>query len=184
MRNFMIIAASCCVLSSCTNEQIEAFTDAIQGCQDDLNIHFETDSSDIPEEDAQKIAECIADRFGHDDRINIEGHADERGSREYNLALADRRAMATKKLLEEKGYTNVTTISFGKEKPTCTQSHVDCWKLNRRVVISPPEKQIRSLNYECSSLGNWFTWHSHYCNGINRHQSRCKKMEVVTVKTT
>ena len=67
-------------------------------------------------------------------RVTIEGHCDERGSTEYNLALGDRRAGAVKQYLVSLGISadRMTTVSFGKEKPFCTQSNETCWQQNRR----------------------------------------------------
>ena len=67
-------------------------------------------------------------------RVTIEGHCDERGSTEYNLALGDRRAGAVKQYLVSLGISadRLTTVSFGKEKPFCTQSNESCWQQNRR----------------------------------------------------
>lgn len=67
-------------------------------------------------------------------RVTIEGHCDERGSTEYNLALGDRRAGAVKQYLVSLGISadRLTTVSFGKEKPFCTQANESCWQQNRR----------------------------------------------------
>jgi peptidoglycan-associated lipoprotein len=66
--------------------------------------------------------------------VTIEGHCDERGSTEYNLALGDRRAGAVKQYLVSLGISadRISTVSFGKEKPFCTQSNESCWQQNRR----------------------------------------------------
>ena len=67
-------------------------------------------------------------------KVTIEGHCDERGSTEYNLALGDRRASATKQYLISLGISadRVNTVSFGKEKPFCMQTTEDCYQQNRR----------------------------------------------------
>ena len=69
-------------------------------------------------------------------QISIEGHADERGTREYNLALGARRANAVKEYLVSLGVNNsrLQTVSYGKERPICTASNEDCWAQNRRGV--------------------------------------------------
>jgi peptidoglycan-associated lipoprotein len=69
-------------------------------------------------------------------RITIEGHADERGTREYNLALGDRRANAAKNYLAAKGVdaSRMTTISYGKERPAALGSDEESWAQNRRAV--------------------------------------------------
>jgi peptidoglycan-associated lipoprotein len=67
-------------------------------------------------------------------RVTIEGHCDERGSTEYNLALGDRRAGAVKQYLVSLGLSadRISTVSFGKEKPFCNQGNEACWQQNRR----------------------------------------------------
>ena len=68
-------------------------------------------------------------------KFTIEGHCDERGSTEYNLALGDNRANAAKQALAQLGISSdrVRTISYGKEKPFCTESNESCWQQNRRA---------------------------------------------------
>jgi len=67
-------------------------------------------------------------------RLSIEGHCDERGTREYNLALGDRRAYAVKEFLVSLGVdaNRLTTKSYGKERPICSESDEACWAQNRR----------------------------------------------------
>jgi peptidoglycan-associated lipoprotein len=67
--------------------------------------------------------------------IVVEGHCDERGSAEYNLGLGDRRSTSAKEFLEQLGVPGdrLRTVSFGKERPQCTESNEDCWQRNRRV---------------------------------------------------
>jgi peptidoglycan-associated lipoprotein len=67
-------------------------------------------------------------------RISVEGHADERGSGEYNLALGDRRANAVKSYLVNLGVATdrINVVSKGKESPFCTESNESCWQQNRR----------------------------------------------------
>lgn len=69
-------------------------------------------------------------------RLTIEGHCDERGTREYNLALGARRANAVKEALVAQGVPagRLETVSYGKERPICTESGEDCWSQNRRGV--------------------------------------------------
>lgn len=69
-------------------------------------------------------------------RITVEGHCDERGTREYNLALGDRRANAAKNYLADKGIDagRITTISYGKERPLAVGSDEEAWAQNRRAV--------------------------------------------------
>ena len=67
--------------------------------------------------------------------VAIEGHADERGTNEYNLALGDRRASSTQRYLSSLGVTGerLRTVSYGEERPECVQSGEDCWWKNRRA---------------------------------------------------
>ena len=69
-------------------------------------------------------------------RILIEGHADERGTREYNLALGARRAANAKAFLVSQGVarSRIRTISYGKERPVATCDNISCWSQNRRAV--------------------------------------------------
>jgi len=69
-------------------------------------------------------------------RVSVEGHADERGTREYNLALGARRANAVKEYLvsQDVSAARVETVSYGKERPVCTESNEACWAQNRRGV--------------------------------------------------
>ena len=68
--------------------------------------------------------------------VTIEGHADERGTREYNLALGERRADAVRNYLTALGVSpdRVTVISYGKERPECPEAAEGCWSQNRRGV--------------------------------------------------
>lgn len=68
--------------------------------------------------------------------LTIEGHCDERGTREYNIALGEKRANAAKEFLVSLGVdgSRLSTISYGKERPTCTSSDETCWQANRRAL--------------------------------------------------
>jgi peptidoglycan-associated lipoprotein len=69
--------------------------------------------------------------------MTLEGNADERGSREYNLGLGERRGNAVSSALQANGGSagQITVVSYGEERPTCTTSGEDCWAKNRRVEI-------------------------------------------------
>ncbi|HUE01843.1 MAG TPA: OmpA family protein [Bryobacteraceae bacterium] len=75
--------------------------------------------------------------------VIIEGHCDERGSAEYNLALGDRRATAAWDYLTQLGVPGdrLIKISYGKERPQCTESNETCWQKNRRIHFAPGENQ-------------------------------------------
>jgi len=70
-------------------------------------------------------------------RMTLEGNADERGSREYNMGLGERRGNAVSSALQANGGSGsqITVVSYGEERPTCTESGEDCWAKNRRVEI-------------------------------------------------
>ncbi len=99
------------------------------------DAYFDYDKSDI-RADAKDALGKTADflRNYPQVRATIEGHCDERGSTEYNLALGDRRANAIKQYLVSLGISadRLTTVSYGKEKPFCTTSDEACWQQNRR----------------------------------------------------
>jgi len=71
-------------------------------------------------------------------KLLIEGHADERGSEEYNIALGDKRAQAAEEFLVTMGIPNtqLTIVSFGKDRPVCTEKTEDCWQRNRRAHVT------------------------------------------------
>jgi len=71
-------------------------------------------------------------------KLLIEGHCDERGSEEYNMALGDRRAKTSEEFLSSMGIPNsqLTVISFGKDRPVCTDKSEDCWQKNRRAHVT------------------------------------------------
>lgn len=100
-----------------------------------VNIHFDFDKSDIKEAD-RAILQGIADfmKAYPQAKVEIQGHCDERGTNEYNLALGNRRAAAALAYLKTLGVDEArfTTISFGKEKPLCTEAKESCWSQNRR----------------------------------------------------
>lgn len=100
-------------------------------------IFFDTDSSVI-RSDAQVILARQAQWLNQypNYQITIEGHADERGTREYNLALGARRAAATRDFLVSQGIAanRLNTISYGKERPVAVCDDISCWSQNRRAV--------------------------------------------------
>jgi len=100
-------------------------------------IFFDTDSSSI-RADAQQTLSRQAQWLNQYGRyqIVVEGHADERGTREYNLALGARRAAATRDFLASQGVPSnrMRTISYGKERPVAVCDDISCWSQNRRAV--------------------------------------------------
>ncbi len=99
------------------------------------DAYFDYDKADI-RADAREALAKTADFFRNYPqlRVTIEGHCDERGSTEYNLALGDRRASAVKQYLVSLGIPadRLSTVSYGKEKPFCTESDEACYQQNRR----------------------------------------------------
>jgi peptidoglycan-associated lipoprotein len=110
-------------------------TDEIERMGVLADVHFDYDSADIREADRQVLTRN-ADALKRFDflRITIEGHADERGTVEYNLALGERRAKAAYDYLVSLGVpaARMKTVSYGKEIPLCQQSSEECWARNRR----------------------------------------------------
>lgn len=101
-------------------------------------FYFDLDSSDVSEEDRAAIAAHANNLSSNSgDNVTLEGHADERGSREYNLALGERRANAVRQLLTAEGASGsqVETVSYGEEKPAEDGHNEDAWQYNRRVEL-------------------------------------------------
>jgi peptidoglycan-associated lipoprotein len=100
------------------------------------DIHFDFDKYDIRPGDA-KILDANAAWLKQNDNmlVLIEGHADERGTNEYNLALGERRAKAAMNYLVAQGVqaNRITIISYGEERPVCTEKNEACWARNRRA---------------------------------------------------
>ena len=105
-----------------------------------LDVFFDTDDYSIRPDQFVTIKNDAAFLKEHPEvRIVVEGHCDEMGSTEYNLALGDRRAAEVKAALEKAGVNanRMRAISYGKEQPFCQEESDDCWKLNRRAHIVP-----------------------------------------------
>ena len=99
------------------------------------DIYFDYDKSDLRADQQSSVQADIAFLNQHSNvNVLIEGHCDERGSTEYNLALGDQRANSVKNALTAGGVSasRIKTISYGKEKPFCTESNEACWQQNRR----------------------------------------------------
>ena len=101
-------------------------------------IYFDLDSSSISDEDRELITAHAAFLAANPQVSAIlEGHADERGTREYNIALGERRAKAVQQLLSVQGVAEnqAQVISFGEERPVALDHNEESWRLNRRVEI-------------------------------------------------
>ena len=99
------------------------------------NIHFDFDKYDLKPKAMMILDEKAAYLREHPEvRVLVEGHCDDRGTNEYNLALGDRRANSAKNYLVRSGVaeSRITTISYGEEQPLCMEQTESCWWRNRR----------------------------------------------------
>jgi peptidoglycan-associated lipoprotein len=102
-------------------------------------VHFDYDAYNVTDEARSVLQRQAAWLQKYPSvRVTIEGNCDERGTREYNLALGARRANSVKEYLVSLGVSasRVDTISYGKERPICTESDEACWAQNRRGVTT------------------------------------------------
>lgn len=101
-------------------------------------VYFDLDQDSLKPE-FQAVMACHAKylRDRPSSRINLEGHADERGSREYNMGLGERRGNGVSSALVANGgsASQLSVVSYGEERPVCTESSESCWAQNRRVEI-------------------------------------------------
>lgn len=146
---FFLLASSMLVLASCTaNKKVASNATFETPVSKDFahslkdRVFYAFDSSELSAESKATLdhqAEWMKSR-GHA-RYKIEGHADERGTREYNIALGERRAHAAKKYLISKGVDEgqLHVISFGKEKPSVYGHDEQAWAQNRRAVVITEE---------------------------------------------
>ncbi len=140
-------------LQACANKQLQpdsaelgqgggAGAAATPGSRRDFSVnvgdivYFSTDSTDLTPEaqqTLQKQAQWLRQYPQY--TITIEGHADERGTREYNIALGARRATAVRNFLSRNGVnaSRLRTISYGKERPVAVCNDISCWSQNRRA---------------------------------------------------
>jgi peptidoglycan-associated lipoprotein len=117
----------------------------VPGSQEDLvknvgdRVFFDFDKSILKSEDKATLDRQAAwlAKYGQVN-VQVAGNCDERGTEEYNIALGQRRANAARDYLVAKGTSagRITTISFGKDRPTCTESTEACWAQNRNAITS------------------------------------------------
>ena len=110
------------------------FAQAMQGRD---TIYFDTDMFNIDPEDQTALRQQAQYMQQYPQiRATIEGHADERGTREYNIALGARRAQSVRSYLSSRGIdpNRMRTISYGKERPVAVCNDISCWSQNRRAV--------------------------------------------------
>jgi len=143
--------AALALLAACSNTdqnaaQTGAGTNTIRpGSQEDLvanvgdRVFFDFDSSQV-RADQRPVLQRQAEWLGRypDVRVQVQGNTDERGTREYNLALGQRRANAARDLLVASGVNGarITTISFGKDRPTALGSDEAAWAQNRNAITA------------------------------------------------
>src|SRR5580693_1059291 len=100
-------------------------------------VFFDSDSSELSQAAQATLAKQVSwlQQYGRYN-LTVEGHADERGTREYNFALGARRAETAKDYLVARGIptARIRTISYGKERPVATCNDISCWSQNRRAV--------------------------------------------------
>jgi len=99
------------------------------------DVYFDFDKYDIRAADAKTLDDNSGWLKANDVLVLIEGHCDERGTNEYNLALGERRAKATMNYLVSQGIqaNRITIISYGEERPVCTEKNEACWQKNRHA---------------------------------------------------
>lgn len=111
---------------------------AQQELLDELVVYFEFDESEVPRQ-YNEMLEAHGSYLASnpDTQVRLEGHADERGSREYNIGLGERRAQAVRRILMLQGASaeQLSTVSYGEERPAALGSDEEAYSLNRRVEI-------------------------------------------------
>jgi peptidoglycan-associated lipoprotein len=120
-----------------TRRRIDELLAKIEDAYFDYNQHtLRPDAVKALQADSIELRDILKDF--PDYKLTIEGHADERGSAEYNLALGDERAHAAKDFLVQVGIPGgqLNVMSFGKEKPVCEEHDENCWQKNRRIHIA------------------------------------------------
>jgi peptidoglycan-associated lipoprotein len=138
------LAVSACANKSAEDAQANAAGQATPGSQQDFvvnvgdRVFFDTDSTDLTAQSRatlDKQAQWLTN-YNQYNQFTIEGHADERGTREYNIALGARRAQTVREYLVSRGIAanRMRTISYGKERPVAVCNDISCWSQNRRAV--------------------------------------------------
>lgn len=146
----LVLAAAGFGLAGCANDQTDPSTQLgpdgkgpiTPGTQRDFSVnvgdlvYFSSDSSDLTPESQTTLQKQVQWLNQYPQfTITIEGHADERGTREYNIALGARRATTVRNFLAQNGIqaTRIRTISYGKERPVAVCNDISCWSQNRRA---------------------------------------------------
>jgi peptidoglycan-associated lipoprotein len=139
--------ADCTSSQLCLQSRCEAITSTTAAC-DAISTHFEFDSSTVRPDDftaLQRAARCLQARPAT--TVRIEGNCDARGTTSYNVALGQRRAAAAQKYLVDLGVpaNRTSTVSYGKEKPRCTEETEACWATNRRDDLLNPSGSLAGI---------------------------------------
>ena len=143
---FAAVVMGALAIAACAKQQPDQTAmagAATPGSQQDFvvnvgdRVFFDTDSSELSEQ-ARATLDKQAQWLNNYNRyaFTIEGHADERGTREYNIALGARRAQTVREYLVSRGVQaqRMRTISYGKERPVAVCNDISCWSQNRRAV--------------------------------------------------
>jgi peptidoglycan-associated lipoprotein len=120
-----------------TRARIQDLLNRIQDAYFDYNQqNLRPDALAALKSDAQTLSLILRDY--PDYKLTVEGYADERGSEEYNMALGEERAQRAKTFLTDSGVpsTQIKTVSYGKDRPVCTENTESCWQKNRRAHIT------------------------------------------------
>ena len=148
-QEFLALVAIICSLSACTNTTIERTSDATavpaiatstyseSSLASSSAVYFSYDNYNINSIGSEKIKSLASIVKENGLNVRVEGHCDERGTREYNLALGEKRANAIAELLIINGVSssNISTVSYGEEKPASRGSNEKSWSKNRRALI-------------------------------------------------
>jgi len=148
MAGFRIAVMCCCVLAAaaCSKKStpdLEATTQARPGSEQDFavnvgdRIYFQEDQSTLTPEAEETLRKQAAWLQQYPNvKVQVEGHADERGTREYNISLSARRATATREFIIAQGVnqSRIASIAYGKERPVALCDAEQCWSQNRRSV--------------------------------------------------
>jgi peptidoglycan-associated lipoprotein len=129
-------------MDAATRARIDQLLARIEDAYFDYNQHtLRPDAIKALQADSTELRDIIVQYPNY--HLTIEGHADERGSEEYNLALGDARAKAAKAYLTQVGIPDaqLAVISYGKDKPVCDEHDEACWQKNRRIHIVAVQAQ-------------------------------------------
>jgi len=145
LKKILVTASILAILSGCASKKKQDIeTEGLDALNTELEkqsidkVYFAFDSSNLSSSDLETLQKQAAWLQKHQDiKVEVEGHCDSRGTREYNLALGERRANSVKKYLVQVAGVNgekVGTVSYGKERPVALGDNEESWSLNRRGV--------------------------------------------------